>query len=170
MTSTRLIAVADILKPHGVRGLLKLRPLVEDISLLTDKAGCMCDRHAAGPVQVTLKSKDGPFILVSLDVCPDRTSAEKFAGGQLLIPRERLDSDEGADEDTIYLTDLIDMPVVDQDGAALGIVTDIQNFGASDLLEITPKAGKSFYVPVDDDYITIEDGQIIARNFDVFRE
>jgi len=41
----------------------------------------------------------------------------------------------------------------DADGAVVGTVTAVENFGASDLLEIKPPAGKKFFLPFVDDYV-----------------
>ena len=57
----------------------------------------------------------------------------------LFVPRERLPPIEEAD--TFYHADLVGLAAVSEDGAALGTVTAIHNFGAGDLIEIAPAAG-----------------------------
>lgn len=165
----RLIPVAVILKPHGVRGLIKLRPLVEDTALITDKAGCFCDRQAE-PVHVTLKSRANDHYLATLDVITDRTAAEQWHGVTLSIPRDRLPP--SSPDDGIYLMDLIGLTATDESGAAVGAVVDVANFGASDLLEIKPDNAASFYVPFTDACVLEADPEnavLVIANFDVFR-
>jgi 16S rRNA processing protein RimM len=69
----------------------------------------------------------------------DRTAAERLRNLKLYVPREQLPAI--AEPETYYHTDLIGLAVVGPDGAALGTVSAVQNFGAGDLLEIRPAAG-----------------------------
>jgi len=45
------------------------------------------------------------------------------------------------DDSAIYYADLIGLVAIDGNGAALGQVVSVQNFGAGDLLELRPAAG-----------------------------
>ena len=55
------------------------------------------------------------------------------------VPRDRLPP-IGEDE-TWYISDLIGLVAHDADGAPVGKVTAVHNFGAGDVLEIAPEAG-----------------------------
>ena len=57
----------------------------------------------------------------------------------LFVPRDRLPPIEEAD--TFYHADLVGLSAVSEDGAALGTVSAIHNFGAGDLIEIALAAG-----------------------------
>jgi 16S rRNA processing protein RimM len=57
----------------------------------------------------------------------------------LFVPRDRLPSIEEAD--TFYHADLVGLAAAGEDGAALGTVIAIHNFGAGDLIEIAPAGG-----------------------------
>ena len=59
-------------------------------------------------------------------------------GTLLHAPREALPE---TDEGEVYVADLIGARVVHVDGRALGVVKAVQNFGAGELIEITPPAG-----------------------------
>ena len=53
------------------------------------------------------------------------------------------------EEDEFYVTDLIGMDVIDETGEQIGKVLTVSDFGAGDLLEISPTAGtdgKSWYL------------------------
>ena len=52
-----------------------------------------------------------------------------------------------------YVIDLIDCEVKNIANQNLGIVVNIQNFGASDLLEVENNFQKKYYIPMDDDNI-----------------
>ncbi len=164
------LAVAKIMRPHGVKGLVRLRPLVTDLSLITDPAGCFCDRQA-DPVQIILKNAAPPDYLAEIQGVTDRDVAALWTGVTLTIPRARLPLPDVPDG--LLLHDRIGMVAVDTDGTLIGTVIAIQNFGASDLLEIKPETGKSFYLPITPDYIPETDipaRRMTIANFDVFRE
>ena len=69
----------------------------------------------------------------------DRNTAETLRNIDLFVPRDRLPPIE--DADTFYHSDLVGLSAVGEDGAALGTVIAIHNFGAGDLIEIDPAAG-----------------------------
>ena len=47
-----------------------------------------------------------------------------------------------------YWHDLIDLPVVDEAGAAVGTVVSVENYGASDVLEIALEGGRRVLLPL----------------------
>jgi 16S rRNA processing protein RimM len=53
------------------------------------------------------------------------------------------------------------------DGAALGTIAAVQNFGAGDLLEIAPEqGGHTFYIPFADPFVPtvdIEGGRVVVE-------
>jgi 16S rRNA processing protein RimM len=61
--------------------------------------------------------------------------ADALRGLRLYVPREALPE---PDEDEFYLADLIGLEARDPSGAVIGQVKAVQDFGAGDLLEITP--------------------------------
>jgi 16S rRNA processing protein RimM len=69
----------------------------------------------------------------------DRDAAQQLRNIKLYVPRERLPPVE--DAETFYHADLIDLAAVTEDGAALGTVSAIHNFGAGDVIEISPPGG-----------------------------
>ena len=55
---------------------------------------------------------------------------------------------------------------VTENGTTIGTVKAVQNFGASDLLEIKPSQGAAFYLPYTTDYIGEID--LDAQTIEVF--
>jgi 16S rRNA processing protein RimM len=66
----------------------------------------------------------------------DRDSAERLTNTDLYIPRDRLPPIE--DNDTYYNSDLIGLDAIGEDGAQIGTVHAVHDFGAGAVLEITP--------------------------------
>ena len=61
------------------------------------------------------------------------------------VPREALPPPD--DEDEFYVADLVGMAAETPDGAPLGQVKSVHDFGAGDLLEIEPPHGASWWLP-----------------------
>jgi 16S rRNA processing protein RimM len=75
----------------------------------------------------------------------DRTAAEALRGTVLTVPRVSLPP---LADGEYYHADLIGLPVVDTDGASIGTVVAVENFGAGDILEIEKPDHKTFMVPL----------------------
>ena len=75
----------------------------------------------------------------------DRTAAEGLRGTVLTVPRDALPP---LGEGEYYHADLIGLAVVDTDGAAVGTVIAVENFGAGDIIEIEKSDRRTFMVPL----------------------
>lgn len=145
----QLVHVGRILGPHGVRGLLRVQYFGDPVSLVG--YGPVMNRDGKALFEMDAKSnlKKGVMLMVA-DGVNDRNAAEDLKGTDLFIPRHRLPEPE---EDEFYNSDLIGLEAFHVDGAQLGRVKAVQNFGASDLLEIQPVSGRTYYVPFTKDIV-----------------
>jgi 16S rRNA processing protein RimM len=66
------------------------------------------------------------------------------------VPREALPE---LGEGEYYYSDLLGLPCVSTDGTGLGKCVAVENFGASDVLEIQMPDGKKFMVPMTPDAV-----------------
>ena len=142
--SAHLICMAEIVGVHGVRGMLKLKVFSDSPENLPDYAP-LCD--AAGKREFTFLTfqPHQNIYLVTLENIKDRDQAEKLRGTKLYIPRDRLP--EIKDKNTYYYADLVGLAAKDANGAVIGKIIQVANFGSADLLEIKPLKGASYYVP-----------------------
>jgi 16S rRNA processing protein RimM len=132
------ICVAQIGAAHGVRGEVRLRSFTEDPQAVTSY-GTLESEDGTRRFEIeALRPAKGVFI-ARLAGIGDREAAEKLTNLKLYIPRDRLPPTE--DADTFYQSDLIGLAAVTQDGAALGTVKAVHNFGAGDIIEIAPADG-----------------------------
>lgn len=142
---TKNIALGKVTGPHGVKGLVKILPYGEDPSLM---GGDVFDADGAA-LHITLKNKSGKYMLAAVGGVNDRDAAEAITGAEIFVPRDILpDTDEGEH----YIEDLKGRDVV-EGGVVIGSVVSVENFGASDLLDIRLASGKRFYLPLVDDYV-----------------
>lgn len=144
------VLLGRIKTAHGIRGEV----------LVTSFAEAPEDVAAYGP----LMSADGKrsYELRVVRVTPkgvvarikgvdDRNAAEALRGTELFVDRDKLPE---PDEDEFYHSDLIGLDVVAPDGALIGSVVTVDNFGAGDLLEIRLAGTKrTEYVPFTDAFV-----------------
>lgn len=148
MASDKTICIAEIMTAHGVRGLVKLRCHLEDPQDLKDYLPLFDDKGRT--YTVVLKNPVKRDWIAEINGISDRNDAEKLRGLKLYVPREAL-PDTGDDE--FYYEDLIGCAALSTDGADMGSVIAVENFGAGDLLEIKPPGGASYYLPISDPYV-----------------
>ena len=141
--SDRRVTVARIGAAHGIRGEVRVKSFT----------AAPLDAVGYGPLDApdgrrfTVKSARaiGPeMLVVHFAGIADRNAAETLNGLDLSVPRDRLPA-AGADE--FYHADLIGLAAVSPQGAALGTIVAVPNYGAGDLLEIAPPAGPTLLVP-----------------------
>ena len=146
--SDRPVVMAAVAGAHGIAGEVRLKLFTASADNLKAHA-----RFEAGGRTLTLKSvRPGPQGAVArFAEVSDRTAAEALRGTLLTVPRDSLPALPAGE---YYWHDLVDLPVVDESGAALGRVVGVENYGASDLLEVELAGGKRVLVPLVPDAVT----------------
>ncbi|MCP8938690.1 ribosome maturation factor RimM [Alsobacter sp. SYSU M60028] len=160
-----LILVGVFGAPHGVRGELRLKSYTDD-PLAIAGYGRLAD--SAGKRQFVLASarlvKDD-MLVVRVEGVNDREAAAALTNVKLHVPRARLPEPE--DEEEFYRADLIGLRVEDEDGALLGTIGAVLDFGAGDILEMLPvDGGRPVMLPFSKSVVPVVDvrgGRIVAR-------
>lgn len=127
------ICVGAVAGAFGVRGEVRLKPFTDDPAAIA-AYGPLETEDGARRFTLTLTRDVKGGLAGRLSGVTSREQAEALKGTRLYAPRAALP--ESADEDEFYHADLIGMAVVGLDGALLGAVLAVQNYGAGDLLEI----------------------------------
>jgi 16S rRNA processing protein RimM len=143
------ICIGKITTAHGVRGLVKVQVFGSDNDVV-DQFGPLYTGET-GDKTLTLKRKHlaGGVLVAEVKDVIDRNVAETLRGTELWLDRAALPELD----DEFYQADLIDLKVIDLTKVEIGTVLSVQNFGASDLLEIRPLSGKTYFLPFTDDYV-----------------
>ncbi len=149
------VTLAVVVGAHGVTGEVRLKVFAEDLS-----AHRMFNGGA-----LTLKSvrPGNNGAIARFAEVTDRNAAEALRGAELTVPRAALPP---LGEGEYYHADLIGLAAIAADGAAIGHVVSVENFGAGDVIEIERPDGKRFMVPMrpeavpawDDATLTVADG------------
>ncbi len=126
------VLMGVILGAHGIKGDVMVKSFTESPA---DIAAYGALTSADGRRQFTLKivRETHKGLTAHIKGFDDRTAVEALKGTELYVPRDRLPE---PDVDTFYHADLIGLRAIDQTGTTLGIVNAVQNYGASDILEI----------------------------------
>ena len=156
----RLVPLAAVARPHGVRGELRLKLHNRDSDLLLGRREVVL-RYPDGEERlVVMKSvrRANEAMLVQLEGCGDRDAADELRNAQVLVPR---DAFPAPDEGEYYACDLVGLRVVDAEGE-VGRVHEFVSYPTCDALLITAPSG-AFEVPLVDDIvdsIDLERGEV----------
>jgi len=142
--SDDLIQVGRVAGAFGVRGEVRITSFTAEPTALVDYKALL--REDGSPALTLISGRDAKGSIVArAKEIETREQAEALRGLKLYIPRAALPA---PDEDEFYVTDLIGLAVVTAEGEPLGTVKAVQDFGAGDLLEITPpEGGSTWYLP-----------------------
>ena len=163
--SSDLIDLAAITGAHGVNGEVRLKLFGEGVEALS--AHKSFNSGALTLKKIRSDNKGGA--VARFAEASNRGEAEKLRGTVLTVPREALPALE---EGEYYHAELIGLAVVTDGGEPLGTVMAVENFGATDIIEIAkdpvPEKGqKPFMVPMIPQAVIDWDAQklVIAADF-----
>lgn len=131
-----LIKVAQVLRPHGIRGELRVRPLAADSQALQAGQPVVLRRPDGSERthQVTSVRPVPDGMLVLLAEVADRNAAETLRGVELLVDSDVLPALAG---DVYYAFQLVGCRVVDSaDSRECGQVAAVVDNSAHDLLQV----------------------------------
>ena len=132
------ICVARIDGPHGIGGEVKVKSFTADPLAVKDYGPLQSEDGSASFEIETVRAAKG-HLVARLRGVADRDAAERLRNVRLFVPRERLPA-AGADE--FYHADLIGLVAVTPEGIEIGTVVAVHDFGAGDILELKPRAGR----------------------------
>ncbi len=144
--SPKPVTLAAIAGAHGVAGEVRLKLFGEGIATLAKQKSF--NDGALTLVKVREDGKGGAIARFAEST--SRADAERLRGTVLNVPRDALPP---LAEGEFYHADLLGLPVLTDAGDTVGNVLAIENFGATDIIEIVrdpaPQKGpKTFMVPM----------------------
>lgn len=131
------IMIGEIVKPQGVRGEVKVRPITcdpwrfEDLEDAYFKKG---DKYVPVKLQVNRISPDGEGVYLIVNEMTDRNEAEKLRGEFLYVDREHIIE---LTEDENLIVDLVGLEGRDEEGNYIGKLTDVMQPGGNDVYVFT---------------------------------
>lgn len=147
------VLIGVVVRPHGVRGLVRIRSFAADPAAL-GAYGPVSDRDGRRSFRIEPVSVDKDMVTARVAGVADRDAAESLRGMELFLPRTALPAP--ADEE-YYHHDLVGLAAVSTEGADLGRVVAVENFGAGDVLELLLPSGRPAMVPFTRDFVPVVD-------------
>lgn len=145
-----LLEVGKILRPHGIKGAVKIECyLDEGFSIF--KELLITNKLAKATVK-SVQNLNKDFYIVTMDIIPDINIAEKYRNQSIYIDRDLYPQFKNQ----VYLSDLINKPLISETGENLGYMVDYDDYGASVILTI--KSGVcSYQIPYVKDVVIYDD-------------
>lgn len=160
--SPKLLLLGRVAGAFGVRGEVRITAYGEDPLALLSYKTLVREDGSPGLTLTSGRAAKGGLIVRAKEV-ETREQAEALRGVRLFVPREALPEPE---EDEFYHADLIGLTVETPEGATLGKIKALQNFGAGDMLEVELPVGRAtFFLPFTREVVPevrLKDGRVIA--------
>ena len=124
------ISIAQVLKPQGIKGELKCKALTEKLELFANLSHVFCDNKQINVISSVYRLG---YVYICLENVNTRDDAELYRNKTLYLSKEDY-GDLG--EDSYYIEDLVHCRVYDENEQEIGVVMDVENYGATDILVI----------------------------------
>ncbi|NUP12041.1 MAG: 16S rRNA processing protein RimM [Polyangiaceae bacterium] len=150
----RLVAIAEITRPHGVRGELRLKLYNPDTSVIAKGVRVILrdatdDPKSERTVRI-VGVREAQGLLIQLERVADRDAAEALRGTRILVPREELPALEDGE---FYAADIEGARAELVTGELVGTVKSLTTYPTCEVLVIETPDGKTLELPLVDDVV-----------------
>jgi 16S rRNA processing protein RimM len=140
------ILVGAIAGAHGVRGQVRIKSFTDDPAAVA-AYGPVSDESGQRRFDLVVVGQTKGGVIVRIDGVVDRTAAEALRGLRLYVERTALPP---TNPDEYYRVDLIGLAAELADGTPYGRITNVDDYGAGDILEIERPDGTTELLPFSD--------------------
>lgn len=127
----KYLLIGEVLKPQGVKGDVKVRPITCDIFRFEDLEEVFFVKDGEySSIGVSLVRMDEDAVYLHFDGIDDRNLAETIRGNLLYVDREHAVELE---EDENFIVDLIGLKGIDDEGNEYGKLVDVMQPGGNDV-------------------------------------
>lgn len=142
MTQQQRILVGVVGAPHGIKGEVRVKSFTSTPSAI-GSYGPLATDNGRPLTTLGVRPVKDDMVVARFEGVSTREAAAALTNTRLYVDRAVLPA---TDEEEFYHADLIGLRAETTDGAGLGRVVAIENFGAGDLLEIAPDEGETILV------------------------
>ena len=139
-----LFIVGQVLRPHGRRGEVALRPMTDHLETLTGATHLYLGQDATEPLMVEQIRMHKGIPLLKLAGVDDIDKALTLKGIEICLPGAELMPLEDGE---YFLHDLVGLTLLDHRGERVGLVESFMETGGPPLLTGTRSDGETFIVP-----------------------
>ena len=154
IVESEISAIGRTLKPHGING-----EIAATVDAAVDLDGLRCIVLDIDGIYVpffisSCRSRGSEAVLVSIDGVKNEKDAAALCGLDIFALNSDLGVENDAgDEDGLYMSDLIDFTLKDQDGNKIGTIDGYDDTTVNTLLTVRLADGTSVYIPLADELI-----------------
>ena len=138
MENEKLLCVGKVSRPQGVKGELRLNVLMDKISDIVKLSVLYIGGKAYSVSHYT--RLNGAYA-VKLEGVSSVEEAASFKGLEVFASKETLESLKR--EGDFFVADLLGKTAVFENGKVVGTISDVQNYGASDIIFIDSAAASN---------------------------
>lgn len=146
-----MLRVGVITSAHGIKGEVKVFPTTDDAKRFKELKEVILD---TGKEYIPMEIEHVKFfknmVILKFRGYDNINEIEKYKSKDLLITRDQA---VDLEPDEYFITDLIGLAVVSDQGAELGILKDVLETGANDVYVVAMKDGKELMLPAIGDCI-----------------
>jgi len=154
MSDKSRVLIGRVGAPHGVRGEVLIQSYAQDPQAIA-AYGPLETEDRTRRLELKLVRVTAKGIVARIAGIDDRNGVEALRGLALYVERSRLPA---AAEGEFYRADLIGLRAVAPDGAALGMIVAVDNYGAGDILELRLEGThETELIPFADAYVPVVD-------------
>jgi len=166
-TEDRWIALAEVARPHGVRGELKLKVYNPDSAVLMARPEIRLAYPDGRTESAVIRGvrRQPNALLLRLDGVSGREAADALRGVRVEVMRSILEQPE---DDEFYVCDLIGCQVF-LAGASYGTIKDVASYPTCDALVVVRSDGSKLEVPLQGDRVgdvDVADGRVELLNIE----
>ncbi len=132
-----MLLVGEIGAAQGLKGEVRVRSYTQDPADIA-AYGPLSNEAGTRTIEIERVRVTPKALIARIRGVTTREAAEALNRTKLYVAREALPE---ANEGEWYVADLIGLTAVSPDGAALGRVAAVHNFGASDIIEVAQDDG-----------------------------
>ena len=143
---TEKFSVGVITGARALKGEINVYPTTCDISRFALLKNVLVELNGAFTPFVIeyCKTANAKRVIVKFKSIDSVDAAQRLKGGVIYIPRSEA---LPLEQDEYYTADLINMDVFDESGVFLGVITNVAETGANDVLTVEKTGEKPFYLP-----------------------
>ncbi len=141
----KFLRVGVITKTHGLQGAVKVYPTTDEPEVLCEGASAYIAQKGENiPVTIAASSRFKNLYILKFEEYTDINDVEIFKNCDLFMEKGALPE---LKENEYFVSDLIDMEVVDEDGRLLGKIREVLQTGANDVYVVATEEGKDILLP-----------------------
>lgn len=155
-----LLAVAFVNKPQGIKGDLKVEVLLDDPANISHFATLYGENNDQFSVDSSYRVGDG----YALHLSTINSIEEAMTLKNKYLYAKRADLVKMVGEDKFFIDDIIGKIAIFDDGETVGIIVDVENFGASDIVFIKSRKYTNLsFANIGNVIISVDDKKVVLN-------